>query len=93
LVAGDPDIGGEDRAHGADRDVIRVDVVVETVVKKPDSMRAARNMVCWARAICSRAKHFLALTGWLDGDGVLLETGDLVMVFEPDHGEAGCGEA
>ena len=48
-------------------------------------------MVCWARAILLEGEHLLGVDGLVDGDEVLLETGDLVKLFESHDGEGGGG--
>jgi hypothetical protein len=38
-------------------------------------------------------EQFLGIDRLVDGDEVGAEAGDLLDIFEPDHGEAGGGEA
>ena len=66
LGAGDFDIGGDlvFAQEGSPLGSSAPMASLRQVVKRPDSRRAARRMVCCAMAMRSRAKSSWELTGW-----------------------------
>ena len=85
-------IAGEGRAHGVERSVVIVEGCLETSSEQAGLEPGGAEHGLLRESHLLEGEQLLGVDGLVDGDGVLLETGDLVKVFEPDDGEAGGGE-
>jgi len=85
------DVGGEGRAPAAERGVVLVDGRFETVGEQAGLEAGGAQHGLLRESQLLEGKQLLGVDGLVDGDGILLETGDLVKLFEADDGEGGGG--
>ena len=93
MGAGDFDITDKSRGQGAERGPVVVQGHVEAVDEDAGFEARGAKPGLLRESDYLEGEQLLGVDRLVDGEEIVLETGDLIELFEPDDGEGGGGEA